>query len=140
MANVDYTSTQAVQPSYGDQKTYIMKNTLDFSDTNAASADVCYALYIPAETFVEKVWTKLITAEGATATPDLGDTTTHDGWNTAVDLNTTALTVEFSISGTDAYATTAGKHYAAATTINFTANQAYDAAVVEVFALCYDLS
>ena len=106
-------------------------NTLDFSVTNVASADVVQALKIPANAFVVNVFHVVRTAEGGTCTATVGDGDGASSWDASTDFNATANTETAGLAGTDAY-TTAGKFYAAADTIDFTMNNAADAAKVTI--------
>lgn len=111
------------------------ENLLDFSATNASAADVVQCLNIPKGAVVIKQWVQVVTAEGGTATGDFGDGDDPNGYNDAVNLNTTTATsgAIFPTPGTDAYAD--GRLYTAADTIDLTLDHALDAAVIRVGAI-----
>jgi hypothetical protein len=136
------TTARAGFPANGLNKMFVLRNQLDFSDVPVAAADVVQALVIPANTMVIDVLTRVVTAEGAACTADVGDGTDPNGFDDAIDLNATAGITTQSAAGTDAYATTAskGKVYTAADTLDLTMDHATDAAVLLVFAICVDLS
>lgn len=92
--------------------THTAENVLDFSSTNAATSDVVQALKIPAGALVKNVWCECITAEGATATVNIGDGSDVDGWDATVNANSAAGI----INGDGAFA--GGKRYASADTID----------------------
>jgi hypothetical protein len=136
------TVSEARIPASCLNKAFVLKNTIDFSAVNAESGDVVQVLAIPAGTMVLDVLTKVVTKEGATCTADVGDTTDADGFNAGADFNATAGSIEQSAaSPTDAYfvTTTRGKVYTTAKTLDFTMNNAADTAVIQVFAICFDI-
>jgi len=108
-----------------------MSNILDFSVTNAASSDVVEALPVTSGTTILSCGTRIITAEGGTATADLGDGTDPNGYGDAVDLNAAANTIEKALEA-DAYGV--GVYYSADDTIDLTLDHALDAGKVEVWA------
>ena len=108
------------------------ENKLNFATTNVAGADVVQALKIPANALVDKVWTVITTAEGATATGTVGDGTTANGWDASININATAGTVLCSLEATDTYGK--GKLYSTADTIDIVPADALDAAVVHIIA------
>lgn len=136
-------ATNACVPASGLNRFFVLYNKIDLSDINSAASDVIQALAVPAKTFVIDVLTRVVTAEGGALTATVGDGSGAASWDGATDLNASALTVTQSAAGTDAYATTAakGKYYADEDTIDLTMSAAIgDAAVMEVFAICVDLS
>ena len=108
-----------------------MSKVLDFSVTNASAADVVQALKVKAGTTILSCGTRIKTAEGGTATADLGDASDPNGFGDAVDLNAAAGTIEKALEA-DAYGI--GRHYSSDDTIDLTLDHALDAAVIEVFA------
>ena len=136
------TSTPAI-PAAGLNKVYVLRNRLDFSDTNTAASDVVNALVIPANTYVIDVLTKVVTAEGGALTATVGDLSGANSWDAQTDLNGSVGTWTQSTVGTDAYAASAarGKVYSSATYISLTMSAAIaDAAVMDVIAICVDLN
>jgi hypothetical protein len=136
-------ATVAAIPADGLNKMFVLKNTIDFSEVNSGASDVVQVLAVPAGTMVVDVITKVVTPEGGTLTATVGDGSGASSWDGAVDLNAVAGTYTQSAAGTDAYATTAakGKIYSSADTIDLTMSaNAGDTAVLEVFAICYDLN
>lgn len=101
---------------------------LDFSKTNVKSADVVQALKIPDKALIIDQLTEVVTAEGAAATADIGDTADPNGHDAAVDLNVAAHSA--TLRGTDAYAV--GIRLAADGTIDFIPNADLDTAVVRI--------
>src|SRR5574341_2142166 len=108
-------------------------NTLDFSITNVASADVVQALKIPANSLVSNVYVVIRTAEGATCTATVGDGDDTNDWDASVNFNAAANTETAGLQGTDANATN-GKFYTSADTIDFTMNNAASTAKVTIIA------
>lgn len=106
-------------------------NTLDFSAINASAADVIQALKVGKGMLVSNVRTLITTAEGGTATCDVGDGDDPNGYNDAADLNAAAGVIEVNLEA-DAYGE--GKYYSAADTIDLTLDHDLDACVVEVIA------
>ncbi len=104
------------------------ENVLDFSETNVSSADVIQALKLPAGALVKTVWCECLTAEGATATANIGDATDPDGWDATINLNSAAGV----ISGDGAYV--GGKRYAAADTIDVVPTADLDTAKMRIVA------
>jgi hypothetical protein len=110
-----------------------------------ASGDVLEVIPVPAKTLVMRVGYDVTTAEGATATFDLGDGSDADGYLNDVDLNSVGSGV-MSLALTEGTPNTIagysnGKYYSAADTIDMTLNNnAINAAVVRVWALVADAS
>lgn len=130
---------------YGERaKCYVLRNTVDFSETNLASAAVGQVLNIPAGVLVLRAGHRTITAEGATAAGTLGDGADVDGYLTASNLNSVATQIS-GLTLTEGAPNTVtgysnGKFYATADTIDFIPANDLDAAVVEFFAVCIDLN
>ena len=104
------------------------ENVLDFSATNVSNADVVQALKIPAGALVKSVWCECLTAEGATATANIGDATDPDGWDATINLNSAAGV----ILGDGAYA--GGKRYASADTLDVVPTADLDTAKMRIVA------
>lgn len=137
------TVAEACIPADSLNKAFVLRNRIDFSVVNTTASATVQALAIPAGTFVLDVLTELITAEGSALTATLGDGSGANSWDASIDLNTTAGTVTQATVGTDAYAasTARGKVYTAADTIDLvTSAAAADTAVIDVFAICFDLN
>lgn len=116
----------------------VMENYIDFAAYTATAADVIEVLNVDAGTFVFDTFTRVVTAEGATATGDLGDGSDPNGYNDAVNMNSTAGTIEttvIGVSSTDAYGV--GRYYSSADTIDLTLDHSMDAAQMYVAALCF---
>jgi hypothetical protein len=113
--------------------------------TALASGDVLEVIPVPAKTLVMRVGYDVTTAEGATATFDLGDGSDADGYLNDVDLNSVGSGV-MSLALTEGTPNTIagysnGKYYSAADTIDMTLNNnAINVAVVRVWALVADAS
>ncbi len=104
------------------------ENILDFAVTNAATSDVVQALKVPANAFVKNVWAQCLTAEGATATANIGDADDIDGWDATININSAVKIIK----GDGAYV--GGKVYTAADTIDFIPTADLDAAKVRIVA------
>ena len=113
MALKDYAPNPAVQPVDGIGKHFIVKGRIDFSAVPLAAADTAKLLEIKAGWDVKKVWTKIVTPEGAADTFGLGDSGGATGWDAAVAASAAPGTVASSTGGVDANATAGGKYYAA---------------------------
>ncbi len=132
-----------------------MEVTLDFAKiaaarsaagaTALASGDVLEVIPVPAKSLVMRVGYDVTTAEGATATFDLGDGSDADGYLNDVDLNSVASGV-MALALTEGTPNTIsgysnGKYYSAADTIDITLNNnAINVAVVRLWALVADAS
>lgn len=108
-----------------------------------ASGDVIEAIPVPAKSLVMRVGYDVTTAEGATATFDLGDGSDTDGYLNDVSLNSVASGVmalalaEAAPNTVSGYSN--GKYYSAADTIDVLVNSAsVDAAKVRIWALVMD--
>ena len=108
-----------------------------------ASGDVVEIMPVPAKTLVLHVGYDVTTAEGATATFDLGDGSDTDGYLNDISLNSVAsgamaLTLAEAAPNTVAGYTN-GKYYSAADTIDILLNNdGINAAKVRVWALVQD--
>lgn len=104
--------------------------TVDFSEHNAASADIFQIMTLPAGFVFLACHAYLMTAEGGAGTIDIGVSGDVDGFLDGGDVNGTTNTL---IASGGASATiAAGKLYATATDVQVTANAALDAAVVKI--------
>lgn len=106
-----------------------------------AAADVMQLIGVLAKTWVVATFIRVVTAEGATCTVDLGDGADTDGYQNDSDINGAVASLTSSLI-TTAYslAVAGGKVYTADDTIDLIPNNnATDVAVIEVFALCVDL-
>lgn len=115
--------TSGTIPFTGGNKVYTISNTVDLTaETTLVSTDIYQCLAIPADTLVMQVTIELTTvATGTALTCTVGDGTTADGWDAAVDLKT-AVGWSVSAVGTDTYAVAAsmGKFYDDADSIDIT--------------------
>jgi hypothetical protein len=113
--------------------------------TALASGDVLEVIPVPAKSLVMRVGYDVTTAEGATATFDLGDASDTDGYLNDADLNAVgsgvmALTLASGTPNTVAGYSN-GKYYSAADTIDVLLNNSsIDTAVVRIWALVADCS
>jgi len=80
-------------PRVTDSEVTILKNILDFSRQNigAGESDVAQALIVPADTTVLACWMRVITAETADATVDLGYSSNVDQWGGALNVDATGI-------------------------------------------------
>lgn len=104
-----------------------IENKLDFSETNVSASDVVQALKLGPGAVVLRFLTEVVTAEGGTATANIGDGNDADGYDATVDFNATGLVVGDG-------ALVGGTKYAAADTIDIVPANDLDAAVVRVMA------
>jgi hypothetical protein len=100
-----------------------------------ATSDVFQLVSIPAGSFVLSVAAKVITAEGATCTLDIGDGATADGYFDDLNGNTTTDTNSFDGTTTDAFMS--GKYYASADTIDVKLASGTAATVVLAVSVAY---
>ena len=130
--------------------------TLDFAKIAAArtaaaaaalaSGDVLEIIPLPAKSLVLRVGYDVTTAEGASATFDLGDGSDTDGYLNDISLNSVASGIS-TVSLAEGTPNTfplpyaVGKYYSAADTIDMLINSnSVDAAVVRIWALVVDCS
>ncbi|MBF0316790.1 MAG: hypothetical protein HQL04_01325 [Nitrospirae bacterium] len=137
MATIDMTTGTSAIPHNGIDKEYRIKNRLDFGTTNVAASDTINIVKIKANTHVKKVYTKVITPEGAVATCTIGDSADADGFDASVNLNAAAGTITQS-TASDAYAD--GKLYTTETSIDLTPANNLSTAVIDVYVICEDLN
>lgn len=110
------------------------QNTVSYSTINSISGELSEVLKIPAGAIVYNVATQVVTAEGATATAEVGDSTDEDGWIDSIDLNATAGTVALSPVSAP-YPALGGKYYETADKITLKiGNMNLDTAKVRVIA------
>ena len=87
--------------------------------TAALANDVFQLFKIPAGWFVHSVTAKVITAEGAASTVDIGDGATNDGYHDGIDMNSTSTwACSFDTDGTMTEAFGNGKFYSDDDTID----------------------
>lgn len=125
MATIDLTSDAAKSGIDGG---ITVVNVVDFAKNNAAASDVVQIAKVIPGYLVTDVYTVVLTAEGGTATADLGDGVDPNGFNDAINFNATAGTVARTAVGTDAYSV--GRYYSAEDTIDYTLDNALDAAKI----------
>jgi len=101
-----------------------------------ATSDVFQIVSIPAGSWVLAVAAKVITAEGATCTFDIGDGgTAADGYFDDLNGNTTTDTISFDGTTTKSYMS--GKYYASADTIDVKLASGTAATVVLAVSVAY---
>ncbi|KJU83828.1 hypothetical protein MBAV_003988 [Candidatus Magnetobacterium bavaricum] len=137
MATIDLTGGTSAIPHNGIDKQYRIKNRLDFSANNATASDTINIVKIKANTHVTKVYTKIVTPEGAVATCTIGDSADTDGFDASVNLNAAAGAITQS-TASDAYAD--GKIYTTETSIDLTPANNLSTAVIDVYVTCEDLN
>jgi len=123
-------------PSRTEEGMGIIAVRLDFSEVPASANDVIQAINIPADTLVTEIIVHQETAEGGTATIDVGDGDNADGWLDGADINSSTTDAVYSSlkhGGTDeAYGKNGGKWYGSADTIDVVANNNLDNAVIDI--------
>lgn len=117
----------------GLNKAFVLHNVIDHSRAPLAAADVAQVLNIPAGFYVLKAGHTVRKADGTAAAGTLGDGTDPDGYVAASNLNALGMTI-------GAGALAGGKLYTAADTIDYTATDAVDAAIVDYWAVVIDLN
>lgn len=138
MATTDRTTgTRSEYPAQSGYPCYVLSNSLSTATYNQASGDIAQVLTIPAKTHVLAVSYEVTTAEGGTLTFDVGDGADTDGWIDGANGNSAAAG---GVVATEAYQAINGKFYASADTIDVLFNNAADAAVIEVRAVCVEMS
>lgn len=143
MATIDMTASPGV-PILGLDKAYKLSKTIDFAKTNVAQSDVLQLFDIPAKTIIKAVVVDVLTAEGGTATGDIGDGDGSAGFLSNVNLNSVASTCS-GLALTEGTPNTItgysnGKYYSAADTLDLTCDHALDAAKIKVTVFCFDMS
>jgi len=108
---------------------------VDLATNTLGSGEIAYFWNVPAETYIHGVLVDVVTPEGGTLTFDVGDysaigtVTTVDGYIDGADGNDTAIYLLSHANG-EAYAV--GKAYPTASILGLIANNAADAAVIDV--------
>ena len=154
MAVQDFTTGDGYElPNNASGQLFALKCRIDTATTNVTSGNVAKAFIIPADTVVREVILIVRTAEGGTLTVDVGDyliatdaAVTADGYLDGVNCNATAGTAYNSLSSDDTYGGGGGtngygKVYTSRNSyIGVLFNNTADAAIVDVIALCCDIS
>lgn len=140
MANTyDYTHGVAAKAWDGLNKCYVLKNRVTVSDTTA-NTDILQLIDIPAGTYVFQVITKIVTAKTGRAGTVGHGSTEAAYWDAAIDLAASAGTYTSAVSGTDTYGTSNGHLYTDADTIDMTVDGDVNGLVIDVYAVCADVS
>lgn len=122
----------------------ILKGVIDCSLVNDGAGidqsdeDTYEIIDVPAGYFVDLVVTNVETIEDSAATINVGDGDDPNGWDDSIDL--TSAAASHSITGTDAYATAAGKAYLSADTIDLVFSADCDTAKISVFARAFKIT
>ena len=122
----------------------IFKGVIDCSEVNdgggvdQSDEDTYELIEIPAGYFVDLVVINVETIEDSTLTFDVGDGADPNGWNDAINGENLAAT--HSITGTDAYATAAGKAYLTADTIDLVFDNDANTAKISGFARAFKIT
>ena len=131
------------KPWAGVDKVYGVEVTLDFSDTGALTTDTVQVFDVAAKQLLMGMLVEVVTAEGATATIDIGLTGGDvDRFIDGANINGAAGTVHKSgDAGTKEVVVAEGGYYfAAADAIDLLPLNDLDTAVIKVFAWFMDLS
>lgn len=145
MANIDLTVNQGDQPSEVGPALLKWEKIVDFSvvANNIIATESAALFDLPAGILVVAAKIEVLTAEGATATADLGITGGDvDAYIDGADLNAAVGTVVMSgdaATAEPASLETSGKYLSAAETVSLLANNDLDAAVVRVQIMAFDL-
>jgi len=136
------------KPWDGISGVYVMKEILTINTTNFATGwatgDIIQVFDVPADTIVRDVILNVTTAcdstaTGATATVTVGDAVTANGFDASADIATVGV---YRTAAADTNGALDGKHYLTTDTIDIvvTTDATLTTGVIEVFAICYDLS
>lgn len=120
MAVIDGTkSTTAAVPYLGSGRAFVLEQTVDFDALNVASGDVVEAIKVKDGMRILLVESEVVTASDAatSATIDIGDGVTTNGFDDNVDIKAAAGTIACTAIGTDAYGAS-GKRYTTNDTID----------------------
>jgi hypothetical protein len=88
------------------------------SVVGALGTDTVEGQLVTAKMFVKRVFVEIVTPTGVPCLASVGDGTGATSWDASIDLNAAAGTITFSVAGTDAFATSGGKMYTAADSID----------------------
>ena len=147
MATIDYRvgGTLGLPTVQAFNKVFAISRKIDCSVQNVPDDDTVQMLNIPADTMVLDVIANKITLEGGTLTFDVGDADDTDGYHDGINGNSgaTAVSCNASFALTEGAPNTiapayskGGKYYDAAGVISIIFNDAADAAVIELTAIC----
>ncbi len=130
-------------PWEGTTKHYVVEVNLDFSTTNAAASDTVTVFDVKAKQLLLGMAVEVVTAEGGTATIDIGLTGGDvDAFIDGANINdAVGSTHKSGDAGTKEVIVAVGGHmFTAADTIDLLANNALAAAEIKVFAWLVNLS
>lgn len=138
MATVSYSDKKTMADGGVDIPLGFMAAVIDTTsggDGNVSSSDIWEALSIPADAVVTECGLAVLTAEGGTATVDVGLTGSGpDGFLDGVSINAAAGTCFNSLNAATGADTHSGGHYfSSADTIDVLFNNACDAAKIMVW-------
>ena len=120
---------QLQQPTgRAERREFTIIRYFDAATVGMTAADTFKICTIGAGVMVNGVWVVIATAEGATATIDIGDTASATGYSNDLDINSTSHTVTA--------ATTQVKYYSAADYLVLLVNNTLDAAKFYVVVRC----
>lgn len=145
MATVDKTVGQVVADrTAGARSEFMITNTIDCALFNQAQNDVSQMLSIAAGWLVRNVCIKVVTAEGATLTMNVGDGADVDGFLAGTNGNATGMSLS-ALALTEGTPNTitgymGGKFYSAADTIDIVWLNAATKAKVTITALVFDFN
>lgn len=130
-------------PYSGGGQVFVLEGEYDSTKQPLAQNEVAQLINIPENTFVQKVFYKIATGQGASQTFELGDESDTDGYAAAVDAQTAGGWVASSFTLADGTPNTvvgygAGKLYTGADTIDLKALHAagLTKAVIAVKVVC----
>ncbi len=143
MATVSYSDSKLKSKGQLDVPHGFMAAVYDSASTgdgNLAADDVWEALNIPAGSVVTEVGVAIITAEGGTATVDVGITgVSADGFLDGVNLNAAAGICYHSVNAASAADThSSGRYFSTADTIDLLFKNAMDAGKYMVWCRYFD--
>ncbi len=143
-------SDSAALPFDGKDKHFILKKRIDFTEAanQLAQNEIMAVFEIPADVLVEEVMLDVITADADVSDVDVGSFTTAgvgvaaDGFLDGVDISTTGLKRDLAGETYSKQDGTAGYRAASAWMVGLTNKDAdaVNGAVIDVYAVCQDLS
>ena len=123
-------------PYTGGNRAFVLEGLYDATEQELVTTAVAEVINIPANTYVQQVFYKIETGQGAARNFEVGDGDDVDGWVEATSSQTAGDWVMALVAA--AYPTALGKLYTDADTIDVRSNGAtLDACKIRVKAICF---
>lgn len=146
MSDLDYRATAGFgatlyAPAVEGGERSICHKRISFVDYPMGSADVMYVMKMPALTHIHSVSLYVVTGEGATATVDVGSYSDvaagvtdgqADGWLNNANIETAGVAISSGVNGAT-WGLVTGKFHAGIMYLGILANNALDAAVIDLW-------